>query len=58
MALKLYAYDSIGNITLKRWINIHVFRWQVLMHAVTSLSDGSVFKYDTNGNMVSLQKGQ
>lgn len=66
---KTYAYDTIGNITLKDGLTYNygelnsrvngnaVSIGQAGPHAVTSLSDGSVFKYDADGNMVSLQKG-
>jgi len=60
---KTYAYDSIGNITQKEGLtyyyaeaNSRTNNTAAGPHAVTSLSDGSIFKYDANGNMVSLQK--
>jgi len=61
---KTYAYDTIGNITLKDGLtynygelNSRTDGSKAGPHAVTSLSDGSIFKYDLNGNMVTLQKG-
>jgi len=62
--LKTYAYDSIGNLILKDGLNYNYGELggrtngaAAGPHAVTSLSDGSLFKYDANGNMVTLQKG-
>ena len=61
---KTYAYDSIGNITLKDGLTYKYSEAGSRIdgstagpHAATSLSDGTVFKYDLNGNMVSLKKG-
>ncbi len=62
--IKTYAYDSIGNIIQKDGLtyaygepNSRTDGDKAGPHAVTSLSDGTVFKYDLNGNMVSLKKG-
>jgi len=66
---KTYAYDEIGNVTLKDELTYNYGETNSRVnaagtaignagpHAVTSLSDGSTFKYDANGNMVNLQKG-
>ncbi|MBI3601724.1 MAG: VCBS repeat-containing protein [Candidatus Omnitrophica bacterium] len=60
---KIYVYDEIGNIIQKDGLT---YRYGELNsrtdgskagpHAVTSLSDSTVFKYDLNGNMVSVTK--
>jgi uncharacterized protein RhaS with RHS repeats len=59
---KIYSYDEIGNIIKKDGLT---YRYGELPgredgrragpHQVTSLSDGTFFKYDSNGNMVSKQ---
>gem|GEM_PF-3696194 len=61
---KTYVYDSIGNIINKDGLkynygesNSRTDGSAAGAHAVTSLSDGTTFIYDLNGNMVSLQKG-
>jgi RHS repeat-associated protein len=61
--MKTYAYDQVGNITTKDGLtyrygetNSRTDGTKAGPHAVTSLSDGSAFKYDANGNMVSIVK--
>ncbi len=61
---KTYAYDEIGNITLKDGLTYTYAEagsrsdgGAAGVHAVTSLSDGSRFKYDLNGNMYQITKG-
>ncbi len=46
---KTYAYNEIGNITSKEGLS-YTYSAQK-PHAVISLSDGTTFEYDTNGNM-------
>ncbi len=62
--IKNYAYDSVGNITQKDGLtyaygepNSRTDGGKAGPHAVTSLSDGTTFKYDLNGNMVTIKKG-
>src|ERR1041384_7301943 len=60
---KAYVYDEIGNIIQKDGLT---YRYGELNsrkdgspagpHAVTSLSDGTTFKYDANGNMIVIVK--
>ncbi len=54
---KQYAYDPIGNLILKDGINYYYGESAAGPHAVSSASDGSVFQYDQNGNMVKMTKG-
>ncbi len=58
---KKYVYDNIGNLKSKDGLdytygelNGRIDGSQAGPHAVTSLSDGSAFTYDLNGNMVSV----
>jgi len=60
---KVYAYDVLGNLKVKDGLtynygelNSRTDGTKAGPHAVTSLSDGSSFKYDANGNMVSVSK--
>ncbi len=62
--VKNYVYDSIGNIIQKDGLtysygepNSRTDGGKAGPHAVTSLSDGTTFKYDLNGNMVTIKKG-
>ncbi|MFC1703550.1 SpvB/TcaC N-terminal domain-containing protein [Candidatus Omnitrophota bacterium] len=52
---KAYAYDEIGNMILKDGVTYSYGEGDVGPHAITSGSDGSVFEYDDNGNMISWQ---
>ncbi|MDD2653582.1 MAG: polymorphic toxin-type HINT domain-containing protein, partial [Candidatus Omnitrophica bacterium] len=52
-----FDYDEIGNITLKDGVIYSYGAGLAGPHAVTSGSDGSIFSYDANGNMVSMTKG-
>ncbi|MCB9747816.1 MAG: fibronectin type III domain-containing protein [Candidatus Omnitrophica bacterium] len=49
---KNYAYDQIGNIIQKDGKTYTYGAGTAGPHAVTSLSDGSSFQYDANGNMI------
>ncbi len=51
---KTYAYDQIGNITLKDGLS-YQYGFNAGVHAVTSTSDGTTYKYSANGNMISKQ---
>jgi len=53
---KTYAYDTIGNITEKDGLTYTYGENGAGPHAVTSLSDGSSFSYDENGNMSRMIK--
>lgn len=46
---KSYVYDKIGNIVQKDGLT---YGYGTKPHAVTSLSNGTTFEYDANGNMV------
>ncbi|MDZ4241569.1 MAG: toxin TcdB middle/N-terminal domain-containing protein [Candidatus Omnitrophota bacterium] len=54
---KNYQYDEIGNIIQKDGLTYTYGQNGAGPHAVTSLSDGSVFQYDANGNMTVRQQG-
>jgi RHS repeat-associated protein len=54
---KTYQYDPIGNIVSKDNKLYSYAEGGAGVHAVTSLSDGTTFTYDANGNMASKQKG-
>ena len=49
--VKTYDYDEIGNLKLKDGVIYTYGENGAGPHAVTSLSDGSLFDYDANGNM-------
>lgn len=51
--IKSYSYDEIGNITNKEGIN---YTYSNKPHAVASLSNGTTFAYDNNGNTSSMTK--
>ncbi len=51
--VKTYVYDEIGNIIQKDGLT---YSYGTRPHAVTSLSDGTVFSYDANGNMSQMQE--
>ncbi len=53
---KVYEYDEIGNITKKDEKIYSYGENGAGPHAVTSLSDGTVFSYDANGNMSQMQE--
>ncbi len=53
---KFYEYDALGNIFEKDKLNYVYGENGAGPHAVTSLSDGSTFDYDRNGNMVEMVK--
>ncbi|MDP2939998.1 MAG: LamG-like jellyroll fold domain-containing protein [Candidatus Omnitrophota bacterium] len=55
---KNYSYDEIGNITRKDNLDFLYGAGNAGPHAVTSLSDGTSFSYDTNGNMTSTTNSQ
>ena len=48
---KTYVYNEIGNMTQKDGVYYVYGEEGAGPHAVTSLSDGSSFEYDENGNM-------
>ncbi len=48
---KSYEYDAIGNITKKDGLSYIYGENGAGPHAVTSLSDGSKYYYDANGNL-------
>jgi len=48
---KTYVYNEIGNIIQKDGLTYTYSKQNAGPHAVTSLSDGSQFAYDLNGNM-------
>jgi len=50
--IKTYAYDQVGNILQKDGLTFTYGENWAGPHAVTSLSDGSTFQYDDNGNMI------
>lgn len=52
---RTYAYDEIGNIVEKDGKFYSYGEGGAGPHAVTSLSDGTTFTYDANGNMVTRQ---
>ncbi|HOW36576.1 MAG TPA: SpvB/TcaC N-terminal domain-containing protein [Candidatus Omnitrophota bacterium] len=54
---KNYSYDEIGNIIEKDGLTFYYGEGGVRPHAVTSLSDGTTFSYDVNGNMSTKMKG-
>jgi RHS repeat-associated protein len=45
-----YAYDPVGNVTLKEGVSYAYDPIQV--HAVRTMSDGHAFTYDSNGNLL------
>jgi YD repeat-containing protein len=53
---KTFAYDQIGNILQKDGLNYAYGENGAGPHAVTSLSDGTTFQYDANGNMTKKTK--
>jgi RHS repeat-associated protein len=55
---KYYDYDEIGNMTLKDGVIYSYGAGSAGPHALTSGSDGSIFTYDENGNMVSMTDSQ
>jgi RHS repeat-associated protein len=50
--LKSFSYDKIGNLLSKDENSYEYSANNSGPHAVTSLSDGSTFAYDLNGNMI------
>jgi RHS repeat-associated protein len=54
---KTYVYDKIGNIVEKDGKTYYYGGTGAGPHAVTSLSDGTTFTYDANGNMVGQVEG-
>lgn len=50
--VRTYAYDAIGNLTLKDGVT-QVYA-DVRPHAISSTSDGKTFTYDANGNRKTL----
>lgn len=50
---KDYQYDEIGNIIVKDGLTYYYNECNGGPHAVCRLSDGTLFDYDDNGNMVS-----
>ncbi len=50
--IKDYQYDAIGNILTKDGKFYSYAENGAGPHAVTSLSDGTAFRYDANGNMI------
>lgn len=54
---KSYAYDKIGNMTLKDGVTYSYGAGTAGPHAVTSGSDSTTFSYDANGNMTTYKKG-
>ena len=54
--VKEYEYDEIGNIIEKDGLRYTYGEGNAGPHAVTSLSDGTDFTYDGNGNMATMQK--
>ncbi len=52
---KTYTYDQIGNITRKDGLTYTYGGYGAGPHAVTSTSDGTSYRYDANGNMISKQ---
>lgn len=55
--LKTYTYDVLGNITEKDGrLYLYDQIGNAGPHAVTSLTDGTSFTYDLNGNMTSMDK--
>lgn len=53
---KVFAYDEIGNILEKDGLSYTYGENGAGPHAVTSLSDGTTFKYDENGNMMAIHR--
>ena len=54
--LKTFKYDEIGNILLKDDLMFFYGENGAGPHAVTSLSDGTKFNYDANGNMITMHR--
>jgi RHS repeat-associated protein len=52
---RYYDYNEIGNMVLKDGIIYTYGEAEAGPHALTSGSDGSIFEYDLNGNMISWQ---
>jgi YD repeat-containing protein len=48
-----YVYDEIGNFLSKEGIGYTQYGLNAGPHAVTMTSDGKIYRYDLNGNMVS-----
>ncbi len=55
--VKNYSYDEIGNILSKDGLTYTYGEGEAGVHAVTSMSDGTVFQYDTNGNITKKTNG-
>jgi len=53
---KTFSYDTIGNLILKDGLTYTYGLSGKIPHAVTSLSDGTAFTYDANGNMAKKSK--
>lgn len=56
--VKFYFYDEIGNIIEKDEILYTYGENGAGPHAVTSLSNGTTFSYDANGNMIQMNDHQ
>ncbi|MFA5088126.1 MAG: FG-GAP-like repeat-containing protein [Candidatus Omnitrophota bacterium] len=54
---KIYRYNEIGNILEKDGLTYTYGERGAGPHAVTSLSDGTTFDYDQNGNTAAMIKG-
>ncbi|MCL4506710.1 MAG: hypothetical protein M1434_11110 [Chloroflexi bacterium] len=51
-----YSYDAVGNIMSKAGLT-YSYTNALHKHAVTALSNGSLFQYDANGNMTQRVEG-
>ncbi len=54
---KQYVYDTIGNITQKDGVGYYYGEGNAGPHAVSSLTSGTTFSYDVNGNMTAKVEG-
>jgi YD repeat-containing protein len=55
--MKTYQYNAVGNIMQKDGLTYTYGQNGAGPHAVTSLSDGTTFSYDANGNMTDKWDG-
>ncbi len=53
-AVIAYAYDKLGNLIKKGSLTYTYGQNGAGVHAVTSITDGSLMTYDANGNMLTL----